>query len=310
MRFGLTILTEHPWSVARPMWRETEAMGFDHGWTFDHVIWGGLPESPWFAAVPTLAAVAAVTDRLGLGTFVSSPNNHHPVQFMREVLALDDISGGRLLLGLGTGGDVDARLTGDELSLKDRVTRFHEFTDLLDRLLSSDHVDHEGRFYTARDVRTLPGPVRGGAAGADGNTVPLIIAGNGPKSIRLAAERGDAWMTYGGNLETDADWWALVGRLSQTMSESLDTTVTTAPGCRERHPEFRRYLNLDAAPTFSLTSVDAFEDAVGRAEALGFTDVITHWPRAEGPFAGDRAVLEAVADDVMPRWRSGEARPG
>ena len=85
MRFGLTILPEHPWSEAAPMWREAEQMGFDHAWTFDHVTWGGLPESPWFAAVPTLAAAAAVTDRIGLGTFVSSPNNHHPVQLMREV---------------------------------------------------------------------------------------------------------------------------------------------------------------------------------------------------------------------------------
>lgn len=316
MRFGLTILTEYPWSVAETMWRETEAMGFDHGWTFDHVIWGGLPESPWFAAVPTLAAVAAVTDRLALGTFVSSPNNHHPVQFMREVLALDDISGGRLLLGLGTGGNVDAGLMGEDLSLKDRVARFHEFTDLLDRLLSSDHVSHEGRFYTARDVRTLPGPVRGGAASPSGTSgtseaaattdirVPLIIAANGPKSIRLAAERGDAWMTYGGNVDSDPEWWALVGRLSESMNKALAVDDRE----QQRSSPFGRYLNLDAAPTFSLTSVGAFEDAVGRAAALGFTDVITHWPRAEGPFAGQRSVLEAVVSDVLPRWRGEHAQ--
>ncbi len=53
------------------MWRAAEQLGFDHAWTFDHVTWGGLPESPWFAAVPTLAAAAAVTDHIGLGTFVS-----------------------------------------------------------------------------------------------------------------------------------------------------------------------------------------------------------------------------------------------
>ena len=111
MRFGLTILPEHSWSVAEPMWREAEQMGFDHAWTFDHVTWGGLPDSPWFGAVPTLAAAASVTERIGLGTFVSSPNNHHPVQFMREVLALDDISHGRFLLGVGAGGDVGGGFT-------------------------------------------------------------------------------------------------------------------------------------------------------------------------------------------------------
>ncbi len=293
MRFGLAILPEYPWSEAEPMWREAEQMGFDHAWTFDHVTWGGLPESPWFAAVPTLAAAAAVTDRITLGTFVSSPNNHHPVQYMREVLALDDISGGRFLLGIGTGGDLDARITGEDLAVRDRVARFHEFAALLDRLLSDDHVTTDGRFYAARDVRTLPGPVRGGDTG---NRVPLVVAANGPKSIRLAVERGDGWMTYGGNADTDDDWWALVAGHVRRVDDALAAAGRDGDG-------FTRYLNLDAAPTFSLTSAATFEDAVGRAADLGFTDVITHWPRATEPFRGARDVLDEVVADVIPRLR-------
>jgi alkanesulfonate monooxygenase SsuD/methylene tetrahydromethanopterin reductase-like flavin-dependent oxidoreductase (luciferase family) len=257
------------------------------------VTWGGLPESPWFAAVPTLAAAAAVTERIGLGTFVTSPNNHHPVQLMREVLALHDISGGRFLLGIGSGGDIDARILGEDLPLRDRVARFHEFTRLLDRLLTEDHVTADGRFYAARDVRTLPGPVRGADVGS---RVPLIVAANGPKSIDLAVERGDAWMTYGGNADTDEEWWALVAGHSRRVDEALEAAGRQASA-------FGRYLNLDSAPTFSLTSAAAFEDAVGRAAALGFTDVITHWPRATEPFRGTRDVLDAVAADVIPRLR-------
>ena len=294
MRFGLTILPEHSWPQAQPMWREAEQMGFDHAWTFDHVTWGGLPESPWFAAVPTLAAAAAVTDRIGLGTFVSSPNNHHPVQLMREVLALHDISSGRLLLGIGSGGDIDAGIMGEDLPLRDRVARFHEFTRLLDRLLTEDHVTADGRFYAARDVRTLPGPVRG--SGDAGNDVPLIIAANGPRSIDLAVERGDAWMTYGGNADTDEEWWALVAGHSRRVDDALDASGRAGTG-------FTRYLNLDSAPTFSLTSAAVFGDAVGRAAELGFTDVITHWPRATEPFHGTRDVLDVVATDVIPRLR-------
>jgi alkanesulfonate monooxygenase SsuD/methylene tetrahydromethanopterin reductase-like flavin-dependent oxidoreductase (luciferase family) len=293
MRFGLAILPEHAWSVAEPMWREADAMGFDHLWTFDHITWGGLPESPWFAAVPTLAAAAAVTSNARLGTFVSSPNNHHPVQFMREVLALDDISGGRFLLGIGTGGDLDSRITGDDLPLKERVARFHEFTDLLDRLLRESRVSADGRFYSARDVQTRPGPVRGLP---EGHRVPLVIAANGPRSIRLAVHRGDAWMTYGGSADTDAEWWALVAGHCRVVEETLEATGRE-PGSLDR------YLNLDSAPTFSLSSVDAFEDAVGRAAELGFTDVITHWPRATEPYRGDRSVLDAVVADVIPRLR-------
>jgi alkanesulfonate monooxygenase SsuD/methylene tetrahydromethanopterin reductase-like flavin-dependent oxidoreductase (luciferase family) len=293
MRFGLAILPEHPWPQAEAMWRAAEQMGFDHAWTFDHVTWGGLPDSPWFAAVPTLAAAAAVTERIGLGTFVSSPNNHHPVQFMREVLALDDISGGRFILGIGTGGDLDSRIMGEDLALRDRVARFNEFTDLLDRLLSDDHVSADGRFYAARDVRTLPGPVRGGDTG---NRVPLVIAANGPRSIGLAVERGDGWMTYGGNADTDDEWWDLVAGHSRRVDAALE-----AAG---RDPaDLTRYLNLDSAPTFSLSSAATFEDAVGRAAALGFTDVITHWPRTTEPFHTAREVLDEVVADVIPRLR-------
>ena len=292
MRFGLTILPEHTWREAAPLWREAETLGFDHAWTYDHITWSGLPESPWFAAVPTLTAAAMVTERIGLGTFVSSPNYRHPVAFMREVLALDDISEGRFLLGVGTGGDIDARILGEDLPLRDRVDRFHEFTALLDRLLREDAVSAQGRWFSAREVRTRPGPVRGG----DSHRVPLLVAANGPRSIRLAAERGDGWMTYGGRADTDEAWWALLRDLGARVDEAL------AAAGREGEP-YGRYLNLDSAPTFSLTSVGAFEDAVGRAAELGFTDVVTHRPRPEGPYAGDLATLEAAVADVLPRWR-------
>lgn len=62
---------------------------------------------------------------------------------------------------------------------------------------------------------------------------------------------------------------------------------------------FPRYLNLDSSPQFSLTSRGVFEEMVGRAEGLGFTDVITHWPRPDGPYAGSVAVLEDVAATVV-----------
>ena len=103
-------------------------------------------------------------------------------------------------------------------------------------------------------------------------------------------------MTYGGETETDEQWWQLVAQLCRRVDAALE-----AAG---RDPAtLARYLNLDSAPTFSLTSVAAFEDAVGRAARLGFTDVITHWPRDAEPFRGSRDVLEGVAADVIPRLR-------
>lgn len=180
MRFGITILPEHRWPEAAPLWRRAEELGFDHAWTYDHLVWAGLPDAPWFGTTPTLTAAAMVTERIRLGTLVSSPNYRHPVTFMRDLLALDDISGGRLLCGLGTGGDLDSRLLGEVQPVRERVDRFHEFTELLDRLLREDHVDHDGPYYRAVDARTLPGPVQQ-------PRIPFVIAANGPRSLRLAA---------------------------------------------------------------------------------------------------------------------------
>jgi len=292
MRFGLTILTDQPWAEAAPRWRAAEEMGFDHAWTYDHIVWGGLPESPWFGAVPTLAAAAAATSTIRLGTLVAAPNFRHPVAFHREVQALDDISAGRFLLGVGTGGDLDSRILGSpELTVKERVDRFQEFTDLLVRLRTEDHVTSEGRWFSAVDARTLP-PLR---------DVPLLVAGNGPRSVRYAARTGDGWVTTGGP-EPVEQWWAALDVARRTLDEAL-----VAAG---RDPAaFPRYLLLDSAPAygaprFSLQSVDLFEEMVGRAAELGFTDVITHWPRSREPYAGTVDVLEKVAADVMPRLRS------
>ena len=289
MRFGITILPEHRWPDAEPLWRRAEELGFDHAWTYDHLVWAGLPDAPWFGTTPTLTAAAMVTQRIRLGTLVSSPNYRHPVTFLRDVLALDDISGGRFLCGLGTGGDLDSRILGETHTLKDRVDRFHEFTALLDRLLREDHVEHDGAHYRAVDARTLPGPVQQ-------PRVPFVIAANGPRSLRLAAERGQGWVTTGGRAETLEQWWSSVGELSRRFDAALSAAGRDATSCD-------RYLLLDSSPVFSLSSVALFEEMAGRAGELGFTDVIAHWPRPEGVYAGDVAVLEEAASR-LPTLRS------
>lgn len=278
LRHGVVVLPEESWRETAPRWRAVEEMGFDHGWTYDHLVWAGLPDASWFAAVPTLAAAAGVTSTLGLGTFVSSPNYRHPYTFARDVLTLDDLSGGRFLCGLGTGGDVDSRILGEELTVRERVARFHEFVPLLDRLLREDDVDHAGDWYALHRARTLPGPVR--------HRVPLLVAANGPRSLRLAATVGDGWITTGrGGEDLDA-WFDEVAVLARRYEEAC-AGVGHEPG--------RRVLMLDASPRFSLESAALHTEMSGRAAALGFTDVVTHWPRPEGPYAGDESVLEQVA---------------
>ncbi|HEY3753822.1 MAG TPA: LLM class flavin-dependent oxidoreductase [Pseudonocardiaceae bacterium] len=288
MRVGMVILPEYRWWAAEPKWRAVERYGFDHAWTYDHIGWRSLVDGPWFGAVPTLTAAAMVTERIGLGTFVASPHFRHPVPFAREVTALDDVSDGRFLLGIGAGAiaGFDTEVLGSApMTAKTLVDRLGEFLELLDKILVSDRTTWSGEYYTAVDARSTPGSVRR-------PRVPFVIAANGPRSIQLVARFGQGWVTTGPRTDDVEQWW-------QGVAERADR-LTTALDAAGRAPRaVRRYLSLDSV-TYSLSSASCFADMVGRATELGFTDVVAHWPRADGVYQGRESVVEEVAADVLP----------
>jgi alkanesulfonate monooxygenase SsuD/methylene tetrahydromethanopterin reductase-like flavin-dependent oxidoreductase (luciferase family) len=293
VRVGLIILPQRRWAEQAAMWRRAEELGFDHLWTYDHLTWDPLAGTPWGATVPTLVAAATVTSRVPLGTWVASPNYRHPVPFARELAALDDVSGGRAVLGIGAGGTGhDARVLGSEaLPPADRAARLEEFVEVLDRVLVGDHVDHAGRFYTAVDARTtIPCVQR--------PRLPFVVAANGPRTMRLAARYGQGWATTGATPRGAGDdaWWAGVAGLAERFTRTL------ADAGRDG-ADVRRMLSLDAAATFALTSAAYFEQAVGRARELGFTDVVVHWPVPGAPvYDAPESRVEEVAA-LLPRLR-------
>ena len=300
MRFGVVLLPQERWAIARERWQRAEGYGFDHAWTYDHLAWRSLVDEPWFATVPLLAAAAAVTQRIRLGTWVASPNFRHPVPFAKDVMGLDDVSGGRLLLGLGAGGTgFDAEVLGEAPTPRERTRRFAEFTGLLDRLLTEPVTEHAGEFYQANGARMIPGCVQR-------PRVPFVVAANGPRAMALAARYGQGWATFGPTFADAGElspagaqerWWAgLAGMVEQFEATAHD--AGRDPGAVDR------YLSLDGAPVFSLESYATLAEGAERAAALGFTDVVVHWPRADGIYAGSESVLEEVAS------RLGELRAG
>lgn len=287
MRFGLVILPQYEWPEAGRLWRDAERLGFDHAWTYDHLSWRGLAGERWHATIPTLTAAAMVTERIRLGTLVASPNYRHPVPFAKDVATLDQIAGGRVVLGLGSGGTgFDARVLGQgELTPRERFERFREFTEALDRLLrfergSGEGISYWGDEFSADAARMVGEP-------AQLPRMPFLMAANGPRAMRLAARYGSGWVTTGPHADTDAAWWAGLGPLVARLDEACDAEGRE-PG------DFDRVLSLDDEARYSMESVAAFEDAVGRARELGFTDVIAHRPREHGIYAGSEAVLEEI----------------
>lgn len=291
VRLGIVLLPQERWSVARERWVRAEEYGFDHAWTYDHLAWQSLADESWLATVPLLAAAAGVTERIPLGTWVASPNYRHPVPFAKDVMGLDDVSGGRFLLGVGAGGTgFDAEVLGPPVTPRVRAERFEEFVELLDLLLTQPVTEWSGTHFEAHGARMRPGCVQR-------PRVPFVVAANGPRALRVAARHGQGWATYGPAVEpvegqTPAQaqerWWAGLA----TLVDRFDAAAREAG----RDPAtVDRYLNIDAAPVFSLESFATLQEGIERAAALGFTDVVVHWPRAEGVYAGREAVLEEVA---------------
>jgi alkanesulfonate monooxygenase SsuD/methylene tetrahydromethanopterin reductase-like flavin-dependent oxidoreductase (luciferase family) len=288
VRHGIVILPQQPWAEAKQRWIHAEELGFDHAWTYDHLSWRSLADETWHATIPTLTAAASVTSRIGLGTFVASPNFRHPVTFAKELATLDDVSGGRFLLGVGSGGTgFDSTVLGlAELSPRERHARFEEFVRGLDELLrfeetGSGGISFSGDWFTAVKARMVGAPTRS-------PRLPFVVAAEGRRGLKLAVELADGWLTLGRTADTLDQWWQVVTETAQRLDGALETAGRASE-------TLDRYLNLDGAPQFSLDSVGAWDDAVGRAEALGFTDVIGHWPRAEGIYAGDENVLIEIA---------------
>jgi alkanesulfonate monooxygenase SsuD/methylene tetrahydromethanopterin reductase-like flavin-dependent oxidoreductase (luciferase family) len=292
---GVVILPQQRWALARSRWQRVEEMGFAHAWTYDHLAWRSLADEPWFATVPLLAAAAGVTSRIGLGTFVASPNFRHPVPFAKDVMGLDDVTGGRLLLGLGAGGEgFDAEVMGPAPTRGERTARFAEFIELMDQLLTSPVTEHTGRFYTAHAARMNPGTIARPRP-------PFVVAAAGPRAMALAARFGQGWVTYGPNLapqeaaEPDAQqrWWTGLAEQCAAMDRIEQAAGRSVP--------LRRYLSLDGAPVYGLTSLDVALEGIERAAGLGFTDVVVHWPRDSGVYAGSPTVLEELAGRLPRR---------
>ncbi|TXS41406.1 LLM class flavin-dependent oxidoreductase [Streptomyces sp. uw30] len=298
LRLSTVILPYRRWSDGgRKTWQRAEQLGFHAAYTYDHLSWRTFRDGPWFGAVPTLAAAAAVTDQLRLGTLVTSPNFRHPVTLAKELISLDDVSGGRITLGIGAGGTgFDATALGQEpWTPRERADRFAEFIALLDRLLTEDSVSYEGDFYSAHEARNIPGCVQR-------PRLPFAVAATGPRGLRLAAQYGQAWVTTGdpkvsesgtpeqsfqairGQAEKLSDACAAIGRDVADLDKVLLTGFT---------PERGRVLE----------SLDAFVDFAGRHQELGFTEIVVHWPIPDSDFAADEKVFEQIAMEAEAQLR-------
>jgi probable F420-dependent oxidoreductase len=178
------------WPELRDMARAAEEVGFDSVWVGDHLLFRDLDiplRGPW-EAWSILAAVAAVTERVELGPLVASLSFHNPTMLAKKAAAVDEISGGRLILGVGAGWN-EAEYAAFGYPFDHRVDRFEEAFAIVRGLMRDGHVEFEGTYHRAKDCVLLPPPRRPGGP-------PIMVGTTGPRMLRLAARHADAWNAW------------------------------------------------------------------------------------------------------------------
>ncbi|MGX1777203.1 LLM class flavin-dependent oxidoreductase [Nocardia brasiliensis] len=288
MKHGVVLLPEHEWKVAAERWRAAEQLGFRHAWTYDHLMWRWLADRPWYGAIPTLTAAATITETIGLGVLVATPNFRHPVALAKELVTVDDVAGGRLICGLGSGApgfDVSV-LGGPDLGARERADRFETFVELLDTVLAGGRVNKVSRWYTAAGVDFHP---RAGAAGR----MPFAVAATGPRGMALAAGFAQYWVTSGPPNDFRGRPLREVVPVLRKQLRGIDAACERLG----RDPAtLGRVFVGDAAVAGITGSLAAYEDAAGELEELGVTDLVVHWPRPEQPYQGDEQVVLEFAE--------------
>ena len=280
LRFGICTDQNLPWPVLVERWQLFERLGFDSVWDCDHYIQPSRPTGPYFEAWTLLAGLAARTERIRIGVLVSCNTFRHPALLAKEAITVDHIANGRLELGLGAGWykPEHEQFGLDFPAAGELVGRFREAVEVVDRLLRDEITTYNGQYYQLTDAASRPRPVQQPRP-------PLTLGAHGPKMLAIVARYADAWNSFGTVEEM------------RTRNQILDeqcVKIGRAPG------DIIRSLYGWAAmmPDDPWSSIDAFQDMIGRYRAAGVNEFIIDQPRDE-----QFAVLERVATEVLPALR-------
>lgn len=194
MKFSVWPGPAQPWESTLELATHAEKRGYDGVWYADHFMPNAEDVSgPTNEAWTTLAALAVAVPRIRIGPLVTGNTYRHPAVLAKMAATVDNISGGRLVLGLGAGWqENEHQKYGIEFStLGGRMRRLEEACQVVKGLFLNDRTTFSGRYYQLTDAPLVPKPVQ--------RTVPLLIGGGGEKvTMRIAATYADDWNVWGG----------------------------------------------------------------------------------------------------------------
>ena len=228
------------WADILAMGKSAEAIGFDALWVSDHVGFGD-PDGEWKGAWESwtlLSALAASTQRVALAPYVLAAPLRNPALLAKMAETLDEVSGGRFILGLGAGWN-ESEFTSFGIPFDDRFDRFEDTLRIVTDMLRRGRSTHQGATTSTRSARLEPrGPRPSG--------LPVMVGANGPRMLRLTAELADHW---NGGLRARGEVPGLLAALEAacdqvvrdpaTLTRSVEVLVRTIAAPDGRPPEER-----------------------------------------------------------------------
>lgn len=252
---------------------KAEKNGFDSVWYADHLTMPPGPPTRVYHAWTLLTKFATLTERVSLGTCVSDPHRHHPTVFAQILATLDQISGGRVILGLGAGESMNLDMFG--IKWNRPVSRMKESITIMRRLWTEEGMNFKGDFYELSDAFLQVKPVKG--------TIPIYIAGNGPNTRRLTGQIGDGWIplaespeSYKKHLKEVEEGAKEAGRdlgqidtaymLLTAISEDFDVAYERVAPYVVRGVEIGVKRELVQDPVTELNAIGTLDDVMSRLE--------------------------------------------
>jgi probable F420-dependent oxidoreductase len=303
LRCGL-VLAAQEGDAARRQARRIEALGFDSLWVGDHVAF----HVPIAESLTTLSFAAGATERIQLGTAVYLLALRHPTHAAKIGATLDRLSGGRLVLGVGLGGEFPPEWEAVGVPVAERASRVEEGIGVVRRLWSEDRVAHEGRHFRFGPVTLAPKPAERRADGRPGPP-PIWIGGRAPAAMRRIGRLGDGYLshmcapeTYRENLATIAGSARAAGREAVAFGAAAFLFTFLEERFEDAHEKAAKLLGMVYARDFREAArkyclLGRPEDCLEQMRAFAKAGC-RHFVLA--PLSDPEAFAERVAAEILP----------